>query len=99
MKNDILKAFNELEEEELTFLYSMSVAANKVMNAADVLPNVMKASISNSCGHMTANDGTEYQAKVVLVADKREWRDKDILEVLYPEVEENDNVLNMDDIN
>ncbi len=102
MKKEILEHFSELEEHELVFLYSMSVAANKVMVCEDSVPNAMKASISNSCGHMTAEDGTDYQVKITLVADKSEWRDKDILEVLSPDTVKTAEAitgLNINDIN
>jgi hypothetical protein len=102
MKQEIIEFFSELEEHELTLLYSMYVASSKVIMCADSVPNPMKASISNSCGEATSNDGTEYQLKVVLVADKSEWRDKEILEVLSPDTTKTAEAitgLNINDIN
>lgn len=99
MREQILKEFSKLEESELEFLYSMSVAASRVMDAADALPNVMKASISNSCGVATANDGTDYQVKIILVANKEEWRDKEVVEVLSSGDYGPMNSLNINDIN
>ena len=99
MKDQIIEGFSTMSEEELMFFYSLSVAANKLMQAADSLPNVIKASLLNSCGHMTAYDGTKYQAKVMLVADQNEWRDKDIVEVITPDVQETTKALSINDIN
>jgi hypothetical protein len=99
MKKKLLKHFSELEENELILMYSMYVSTNKVMICADSVPNPMKASISNSCGQAMSDDGTEYQIKVTLVAQKSEWRDKDVLEVLSPNPVENVKALNIDDIN
>jgi hypothetical protein len=99
MKKKLLKHFSELEENELVLMYSMYVSTNKVMMCADSVPNPIKSSISNSCGQAMSNDGTEYQIKVVLVANQSEWRDKDVLEVLSPNGAKNTNTLNIDDIN
>jgi len=100
MKEKILKEFSELDEQELMFIYSMSISASKIMNTADSVPNKMKCSIANSCGDMVAEDGTKYQAKVIIVADESQWRDKDIIEVLSPfNKVESVKDFNMNDIN
>ena len=98
MKSEILKFFSELEEQDLRILYTMYVSFNKITNGADSIPNVMKSTISNSCGQMTADDKTEYQLQLSLVADKGFWIMKDIVDVAPPGIGGN-TFINDDNIN
>jgi hypothetical protein len=84
MKKELLKFFSELEESELGMLYSLHVSLGKITTGADSLPNVMKSTISNSCGQMTADDNTEYQLQLSLVADKGFWIMKGAVDVAPP---------------